>query len=62
MHNALVESMGPFISPLRSVLKSMMIGSTVPSRCRPSPSPVRHPIFLMRNSPTPPETGAARKN
>lgn len=48
--------------PLRSTLKSMMIGSTVPLRFLPRPSPALQPIFLMRNSPTPPLTGVARRN
>ena len=39
-----------------------MIGSTVPSRFLPRPSPVLQPIFLIRNSPTPPDTGAALRN
>ncbi|KAG9349664.1 hypothetical protein JZ751_028112 [Albula glossodonta] len=29
---------------------------------RTEPSPARQPIFLIKNSPTPPETGAARRN
>lgn len=50
------------VTPLRSTLKSIMIGSTVPSRFLPRPSPVLQPIFLMRSSPTPPDTGAALRN
>lgn len=50
------------LRPLRSTLKSIMIGSMVPSRFLPRPSPVFQPIFLIRNSPTPPDTGAALRN
>ncbi|TNN31734.1 hypothetical protein EYF80_058110 [Liparis tanakae] len=42
--------------------QSMTIGSTVPSRFLPRPSPFLQPIFLIRNSPTPPDTGAALRN
>lgn len=48
--------------PRRSILKSMMMGSTVPSRCLPSPSPARQPILRISSSPMPPDTGAARRN